>query len=103
MGRSGSVSEKVAEELKKAIKFLDEDKNVTGITGDSGNMMWVQHLARQHTKKPVFLSALVQLPAITCAFSSDEEIILITGNEKSLERMDALLKQECGVDIHEKR
>merc|ERR1711976_858663 len=66
-------------------------------------MMYFQKLARQHTKKPVFMSALAQLPAITCAFASHELIAIFTANGKTLKPMRALIKDECGVDPEESR
>merc|ERR1711972_1118928 len=46
---------------------------------------------------------LAQLPAITCAFAKDELIAIVTANSKSLAPMRNLIKDECGVDAHEKR
>merc|ERR1719230_668981 len=80
-----------------------EANQVSGITGDCGFMMYFQPLARQHTKKPVFMSSLAQLPAVTCAFNKDELIGVLTANGKSLKPMRGLIKDECGVDPEEKR
>merc|ERR1719261_689248 len=56
-----------------------------------------------NTKKPVFMSSLAQLPAVTCAFNKDELIGVLTANGKSLLPMRNLIKDECGVDPEEKR
>ena len=58
----------VEKEFGAAVMWLSYEKNVSGITGDSSFMMWFQERARQLTPKPVFMSALAQLPSVTCAF-----------------------------------
>lgn len=69
MCQSGKMSGTVERAFKDAIRWLDEEKHVDAITGDCGFMFWFQELARRQTSKPVLLSSLVQLPAITCAFA----------------------------------
>lgn len=54
--------------FKDAIRWLDE-KGVDAITGDCGFMFWFQDMARLQTSKPVLLSSIVQLPAITCSLA----------------------------------
>merc|ERR1719253_2093994 len=66
-------------------------------------MMYFQKLARQNTTKPVFMSALAQLPAVTCAFNQHELIAIFTANSKTLLPMRSLIKDECGVDPEEQR
>lgn len=44
------------------------------------------------------MSALAQLPGVTCAFAQDEEIIILTANGATLEPMSDLIRDECGVD-----
>jgi hypothetical protein len=66
-------------------------------------MMWFQALARRHTKKPVFLSSLAHLPAVTCAFAKHEYIAVFTAHGKKLEPMRDLIRDECGIEPNEKR
>merc|ERR1719367_1792611 len=66
-------------------------------------MMYYQSLAREITHIPVFMSSLCQLPAVTCAYSSKEQIIIMTANGETLEPMKDLIKDECGVDTQEER
>jgi len=66
-------------------------------------MMWQQEFARLNTKLPVFMSALCQLPAVTCAYSVKEKIIIMTASSITLEPMHDLIKDECGVEMHEDR
>jgi len=89
--------------LIEAIKFLDVEKGVSGITGDCGFMMYLQTIARQNTKKPVFMSSLAQLPAVTCAYAKHEQIAVFTANGKTLGPMRDLIRDECGVDTQDKR
>jgi len=100
--QSGKMSPKVEEEWIKAINWLDQ-KGVKAISGDCGFMMWFQHLTRKHTRMPVCASSLAQLPAVTCAFSSNELIAILTANGKTLEPMHGLIKEECGVDPKDDR
>jgi Ca2+-binding EF-hand superfamily protein len=102
MCQSGKMTPAVEAEFREAVDWF-EMKGVTGITGDCGFMMYFQKLARQNTHKPVFMSSLAQLPAVTCAFNKDELIAVVTANGKSLHPMRALIKDECGVDPDEKR
>jgi hypothetical protein len=100
--QSGKLPPDVQNEFIEAIKYL-ENKGVAGITGDCGFMMWLQALARQHTTKPVFMSSLSQLPAVTCSFSVNEKVAIFTANGKTLAPMKELIKDECGVDPMEAR
>merc|ERR1719440_954712 len=96
------MTPEVRPEFLEAVDFL-EQKGVSGITGDCGFMMYFQKLARQKTRKPVFMSSLAQLPAVTCAFSRDELIAILTANGKTLKPMRNLIRDECGVDVGERR
>ena len=40
MCQSGKMSEEVTEHFKEAVRYLCEDKGVSGISGDCGFMMW---------------------------------------------------------------
>ena len=103
MCQTGSLTDKVRQNFKEAILWLLDEKKVSAITGDCGFMMYFQPLARTLTHVPVFMSSLCQLPAITCAFASNEEIIILTANGKSLQPMSDLIKKECGVNTNEDR
>jgi len=98
MCQENAMTEEVGERFDAAVKWLCEEKNVSGITGDCGFMMWFQQRARSITKKPVFMSALAQLPAVTCAYAAHEEIIIMTANGETLKPMNDLIRDECGVD-----
>lgn len=103
MCQEGKMTEHVEKRFKESIKWLVEEKKVKGITGDCGFMMNFQSLARQVTNIPIFMSALCQLPAVTCAYAEKEQIIILTANGKSLEPMRDLIRDECGVDTQDKR
>merc|ERR1719263_1232356 len=96
------MTPQVEQNFEEALDWLVQ-KGVTGITGDCGFMMYFQALARQHTTKPVFMSSLAQLPAVTCGYARTELIAIFTANGKSLTPMRSLIKDECGVDPEEKR
>jgi len=102
MAQSGKMTPDVEKEFIEAIKYFGE-KGVSGITGDCGFMMYFQELARKHTHKPVFMSSLAQLPAVTCAFNKNEMIAIFTASGTKLGPMRSLIKDECGVDPEETR
>ena len=103
MCQSGNLTEEVKDRFKESIQWLVNEKNVSGITGDCGFMMYFQEIAREITHIPVFMSALCQLPAVTCAYSAIEQIIILTANSKTLEPMRDLIRVECGVDTQDQR
>ena len=103
MCQSGTMTNEVEMDFIKSIQWLVEEKNVSGITGDCGFMMYYQSLARKITHKPVFMSSLVQLPAVTSAYNSKEQVIIMTGNKTSFLPMRDLIKDECRVDTYDKR
>jgi len=102
MCQSGRLTPGVEKEFVEGIDWL-VSQGVTGITGDCGFMMYFQSLARRNTVKPVFMSALAQLPGVTCAFNQHELIAVFTANSETLKPMRNLIKDECGVDPEERR
>ena len=103
MCKSGTLSPQVAASFAEAIRWLDEEKDVQGISGDCGFMIWFQEFARNIAKKPVFMSPLSQLPTITRAYAEHEDILILTSSEESLKPMNALIKHECGIDLQADR
>lgn len=102
MCQTGTLTPEVEKEYKDAVDFLVQ-QGVSCITGDCGFMMYFQEMTRQYTNIPVFMSALCLLPAVTCAYGKKEKIAIFTANGKSLEPMRNLIKEECGVEIHDSR
>jgi len=100
--QSGKMSPGVEKEFVEAVQWLVA-QGVSGITGDCGFMMYFQELARRHCTKPVFMSALAQLPAVTCGYSQYELIAIMTANGASLRPMRQLIKDDCGCDPEERR
>ena len=101
--QSGIFTEKIKTNLEEAVRWLTEEKKVNAITGDCGFMMYLQPLVRSLTNLPVFMSSICLLPSILCAFSSNEEIIILTANGEALEKMSDLISRECGIDTYEQR
>jgi hypothetical protein len=100
--QSGKMTKGVESEFIEAVQWMD-GRGVSGITGDCGFMMYFQTLARKNTHRPVFMSALAQLPAVTCGYAKDELIAVVTANSESLKPMRPLIKDECGIDPDEMR
>jgi len=103
MCQRGELTEKVKAEFIEAVQWLDKEKGVSAITGDCGFMMWFQELARQHTKKPVLMSSLVQMPSIAAAYSKTEDIAIFTANSVTLTPMNSLIEEQCGVNPEDTR
>jgi len=87
----------------EAIQYLDQEKNVSGITADCGFFFNLQHEARKHTKKPVFMSSLCMAPSVAAAYGKDELVAIFTANQFTLEPMRELIKKECGIDPNDQR
>ena len=102
MCQSGELTEEVRENLITAVMWLN-DKKVSGITGDCGFMIHIQNIVRAHTTKPVFMSALLQLPTIIQAYAPHEQIAIFTANGESLTKMWKLIHDLSNVDVHDER
>jgi hypothetical protein len=102
MCQSGVMPKDVEKEFLDAIDYLVK-RGVSGITGDCGFMMYFQPLARRYTNIPIFMSALAQLPSVTCAFGRNELVAIFTANGKTLQPMKELIRDECGVELGERR
>ena len=49
------------------------------------------------------MSSLCMAPTVAAAYAKDELIAIFTANGNSLEPMRKLIKDECGIDPHDKR
>mmetsp|Transcript_56037 Transcript_56037/g.156122 ORF Transcript_56037/g.156122 Transcript_56037/m.156122 type:complete len:645 (+) Transcript_56037:168-2102(+) len=98
----GKMPDHVQEEFIAAVKYFD-DRRVSGITCDCSLAFGFQDMARAHATRPVFLSPIVQLPAVISAFARDEHILIVTESPESLRPMMGLVKEECGADMGEHR
>eukprot|EP00927_Polykrikos_kofoidii_P034952 TRINITY_DN29538_c0_g2_i1.p1 TRINITY_DN29538_c0_g2~~TRINITY_DN29538_c0_g2_i1.p1 ORF type:complete len:586 (+),score=83.27 TRINITY_DN29538_c0_g2_i1:120-1877(+) len=102
MCKAGAFPEDVELRFIEAIKWLDA-QNVTCITSDCGFLLWLQDLARQHTRKPVFLSSLVKLPAVNSSFGRAGKVAIFTSNGEALAPMESLIKRVCAVEPSDDR
>ena len=102
MCQGGKMTPEVETNFVEAIKYFDA-QGFSCIAGDCGFMLWFQSLARQHTTKPIFLSSLAHLPAVTCAYGPKEKIAIFTANSASLALMRELIREQCGVDSEGER
>lgn len=103
MAKAGKMTPDVQERFLEAIEWLDRDMGVSGITADCGFMMWFQPLARKRSTKPIFMSSLVQLPAVTLAYADHEKIAIVSANKGSIFPMRHLIHDECGIEPDENR
>jgi hypothetical protein len=103
--QDGLTNPLIQKGFNQALEYLIEEKKVKGISGDCGFMMYYQDYIRNHPKTncPVFMSALSQLPAVTCAYGDDERIIIVTANKATLDPMHDLIADECGVLLEDDR
>ena len=98
--QSGKMTPEIKEHFREAIRYLDQDKNVSVITSDCGFFMWFQEEARLFTSKPVVMSSLAILPALHSALGSDGKIAILSANSNSLKPMHDTVARECGVDFN---
>ncbi|CAK8990015.1 unnamed protein product [Durusdinium trenchii] len=100
--RSGAFTEMVERRFADAIKHL-EARGVSAITGDCGFMMAFQVLARKIAKKPIFMSSMVQCPIIAASLDPDDDVLILTANDKSLKPQKEILLTSCGFDVTQDR
>uniref|UniRef100_A0A7S4QVH1 Uncharacterized protein n=1 Tax=Alexandrium monilatum TaxID=311494 RepID=A0A7S4QVH1_9DINO len=102
LAQAGHFDETVERHFAEAIKHL-EQRQVHAITGDCGFMMAFQVLARKIATKPVFMSSMVQCPAIAAAFRASDKLLILTANGESLKPQKEVLLHSCGFDVSEDR
>merc|ERR1719265_2470159 len=102
VAQAGKFTEEVERNFSEAIKYL-EMKGASAITGDCGFMMAFQIMARKIATKPVFMSALCQVPCITTAFDPNDVILVLTANGDSLKAQKDFLNTHCGFKVDSKR
>jgi len=90
--QAGTLTPQVETDFKNAIQWL-VSQGASAIIGDCGFLFFYQKVARSCTHVPIALSSLCQLPAITIAFGSYEQVAVLTSNGKSLEMMRAIIKE----------
>jgi len=98
MCMTGIMTPKVKEEFCQAVQEMDNHPEVTGISGDCGFMMYFQKMTSQITRKPVFMSPLVQLPMLAMTCAHRDEFIIMTSNGKQLQNMTSFLSNNVALD-----
>lgn len=86
--------------VKIALRRL-ETTGCIGITSDCGFMMAYQVRIRRLTTLPVFTSSLLQAPIVESMFQREEQIMIITANEKALKENITYLFTNCGIYIQD--
>jgi len=102
MAQSGKFTESVERNFAEAIKWL-EQKGACAITGDCGFMMAFQVIASKIATRPIFMSSMVQCPVIATAYDPNDQILILTANDQSLEPQKDVLLNKCGFDVEEDR
>lgn len=102
VAQAGKFTEEVERNFAEAIKYL-EQRGACAITGDCGFMMAFQISARKIATKPVFMSALCQVPIIATAFDLDDTILVLTANGDSLRKQKDYIASQCGFNVDAKR
>jgi hypothetical protein len=96
-----SLTPEVERNLIDAVKFLCADTKVKAITASCGLTLVFQHLVRKHSSVPVFMSSMMHLGAIRCAFgcAKTRKIAVMSGHLKTVQHMRQLIIDECSVDV----
>jgi len=90
----GSQDPEILKNLKQVVDKMEAEESF-GIAGNCGFMHFYQEFVRDYATVPVFMSALVQVPAMAAALEPDERILILTANESSfMESRDELLSTE---------
>jgi len=100
--QGGRLADGVQAEFIHAVKWLAA-RGVSGITGDSSSMLWLQRTACSLTGLPMFLSPLCQMPTVLRTHGSGEKIAILTLDAVALERMHQLIVDECGVNLRDEQ
>eukprot|EP00892_Ulva_mutabilis_P009260 jgi/Ulvmu1/6706/UM030_0039.1 len=100
--QAGERNEELDKNFQDAVQWLI-DQGCDAITGDCGFMYWYQEDVRLVTDRPMMLSALCQLPAVTAAFDDKEKIAIFTANSETLKPMLPKIKKNAGVDLEKDR
>jgi hypothetical protein len=100
--QSGIINKEIERSIIDAVKWLN-NKEVSGITGDCGFMIHIQKIVRENTSKPVFMSALLQLPFMIQSYGKNEKIAIYTANGNSLSKMKDLIYELCNIDTEDDR
>lgn len=100
--QKGEMTDEIKARFKEAIRYLDQDKQVSVIISDCGFFMWFQKLARDYTNKPVVMSSLALLPAIHAAVGKTGKrtgkIAIFTANRDSLKTIHETVAEEMPID-----
>ncbi|CAE7230357.1 ALMA7 [Symbiodinium sp. CCMP2592] len=102
MCQEGHFPEAVERRFADAIKHL-EARGCSAITGDCGFMMAFHMIARKIAAKPIFMSSMVQCPIIAASLEPEDQILLLTANDRHLKPQKQVLLSSCGFDVDEDR
>lgn len=98
--QSGKLTADILQELIEAIAWLEE-RNVSAITGNCGFMLRFQNLVQEHSSStPVFMSSLLQLPAITCTLPKASIICIFTANLASLKSLKNFILEMVSTEVY---
>ena len=106
MCQRGKLEGEVRTRFQESIDWLMTEKKVSCITGDCGFMMYYQGFAMKEIRRErsvaIVMSSLLQIPAMLCGLSVEEDIMVLTANEENLQKMEPHFK-ESGLNINQKR
>jgi len=97
MCKSGTMDPIVREEFINVVREVDRT-SVRAICCNYGHSVHFQELARKHTKKPVFFTALSQLLALSACFKNDR-IVILTYCVDSLLALSEVVKKEFNINL----
>ncbi|XP_075261119.1 uncharacterized protein LOC142352850 [Convolutriloba macropyga] len=103
MCQRGKLEDQVRTRFIEAIEWLIHEKKVSCITGDCGFMVYYQGIAQAEVKKttsvPIVMSPLLQVSGIFSALGPDEDVIVMTANERHLLKLQKTFIEEFQINI----
>mmetsp|Transcript_28529 Transcript_28529/g.66999 ORF Transcript_28529/g.66999 Transcript_28529/m.66999 type:complete len:582 (+) Transcript_28529:74-1819(+) len=84
----------------RLVTFMECADRITGVTADLGNL-WLKHHSAVRsviTERPVYLTPIIQLPMISAAFKSCEQVLLITwGSQEEVKSLKPSFIAGCNI------
>ena len=96
------VLQSIRDCFDRLVAFVECMDRITGVTADLGNL-WLKHHSAVRsiiTERPVYLTPIIQLPMISAAFKSCEQVLLVTwGSQEEVVAMKKSFIEDCNIKM----
>jgi len=87
----GQFPKELTKAFINAIQALVES-GATAITSNWSGMVWFEDLVRKHAPVPVFMSPMTILPTLSCCYSDEEKVAILTSSMKDPQLFEHCMK-----------